>query len=139
MRIRVENFIYKTVIMKFNLKKKLSIVFFIILRSAYCNADTTYEIIHRSGLSENRFDLIFIGDRFFENEMDDYEDQVSKIWHHLSTEHQFWRRYKKFFNVYRIDLISPSFSPDTKGVRNSALGINLKAVNHFFYGMIRRL
>ena len=33
---------------------------------------------------------------------------------------------QEFFNVYRIDLISPSFSNDTKDVRNSALEIDLK-------------
>jgi hypothetical protein len=91
-----------------------------------------FEIINKTGLSENRFDLIFIGDRYFEDDMLSYKEDVSRIWSSLSSEHQFWRRYKKFFNVYRIDLISPSFSNDSKDVRNSALGIDLNLDAPFF-------
>jgi hypothetical protein len=97
------------------------------------SVDPSYETIHDSGPSENRFDLIFIGDRYFEDEMDKYADQIDKVWLELQELHGFWGRYQNFFNVHRIDLVSLLGNPeDLRDVSNSALGINLRANKPFF-------
>lgn len=85
----------------------------------------THETIHNSGSSDNRLDLVFIGDRYFADEMVDYEKDVETIWSGMQSNYAFWNRYKNFVNVHRIDLVSILNNPDDiKDVNNSAFGID---------------
>jgi hypothetical protein len=84
-----------------------------------------YTNIQHTGGSKNRFDLVFIGDRYFENEMDKYFEDVNYIWEALPRHYAFWNRYKNFFNVHRIDMISRLNRPeDINDPSNSAFGID---------------
>ena len=84
-----------------------------------------YTSIQNTGRSENRFDLVFIGDRYFEDEMNKYFEDVNYIWEALSRHYAFWNRYKNFFNVHRIDMISYLNRPeDINDPSNSAFGID---------------
>jgi hypothetical protein len=62
----------------------------------------THETIHNSGSSDNRLDLVFIGDRYFADEMVDYEKDVETIWSGMQSNYAFWNRYKNFVNVHII-------------------------------------
>lgn len=84
-----------------------------------------FESIHYTGPSENRLDLVFIGDRYFSDEMGEYEKDVNVIWQHLQKNYAFWDRYKNFFNIHRIDLVSELKNPDDiKDANNSAFGLD---------------
>jgi len=84
-----------------------------------------FESIHYTGPSENRLDLVFIGDRYFADEMVDYEKDVETIWSAMQNNYAFWNRYKNFVNVHRIDLVSTLNNPDDiKDVNNSAFGLD---------------
>ena len=84
-----------------------------------------FESIHHTGRSENRLDLVFIGDRYFADEMGEYKEDVNVIWEHLQKNYTFWNRYKNFFNVHRIDLVSELKNPDDiKDVNNSGFGLD---------------
>jgi hypothetical protein len=86
---------------------------------------TSYETIHNSGSSDNRLDLVFIGDRYFADEMVNYEKDVETIWSGMQNNYAFWNRYQNFVNIHRVDLVSALNNPeDIKDVNNSAFGLD---------------
>ena len=86
---------------------------------------TSYNTIHSSGASDNRLDLVFIGDRYFSDEIKQYEADVDNIWKSLYGEYAFWNRYKNFINVHRIDMVSVLNNPeDIRDSNNSAFGLD---------------
>lgn len=100
--------------------------YYLLLTFFYFNLfATSYETIHNSGSSDNRIDLVFIGDRYFADEMEKYESDVSGIWGGLKSHYAIWNRYSNFFNVHRIDLISKLNNPeDINDISNSAFGLD---------------
>ena len=84
-----------------------------------------HESLQQTGRSENRFDLVFIGDRYFADEMDQYHSDVNCIWQGMTEHYAFWNRYKNFFNIHRIDLVSiENNASEIRDPSNSAFGID---------------
>lgn len=101
---------------------KYWILFLLVLVNVY---SVEFEVIQETGDSRNRYDLVFIGDRYFEGEMQEYAEDVNYIWAALSKHYAFWNRYKNFFNVYRLDLQSSQINTEEiKDPINSAFGID---------------
>ena len=64
--------------------------YYLLLTFFYFNLfATSYETIHNSGSSDNRLDLVFIGDRYFADEMVDYEKDVETIWSGMQSNYAF--------------------------------------------------
>jgi hypothetical protein len=99
-----------------------------------CSAqDLSSTSVFSSGPSINRFDLLFVGDRYFEGDMGTYAADIDRIWNSMRADHTFWSRYQFFFNIHRVDLVSSWVNTnDIKHVDNSALGIDLNLNGPFF-------
>ncbi|MFF5206451.1 M64 family metallopeptidase [Streptosporangium sp. NPDC000396] len=82
--------------------------------------------IEVNGPSENRIDLVFVGDGYTEAELGRYGEQVAAKWALLSNREPF-KSYRKLFNVWRVDIPSPvsgvSGDPSRDVVRNTPLGM----------------
>jgi hypothetical protein len=101
---------------------KYWILFLLVLVNVY---SVEFEVIQETGDSRNRYDLVFIGDRYFEGEMQEYAEDVNDIWFGLIKDYAFWNRYKNFFNVYRLDAISVESNPEEiRDPGNSYLGLD---------------
>ncbi len=101
---------------------KYWILFLLVLVNVY---SIEFEVIQETGDSRNRYDLVFIGDRYFEGEMQEYAEDVNDIWFGLIKDYAFWNRYKNFFNVYRLDAISVENNlEEIRDPVNSYLGLD---------------
>ena len=90
-------------------------------------AEISFETIHKTGPSKNRFDIVFFNDLYFDGETNAYVKQVSLVWAKLKKELHFWNRYQNFFNVHRIDLPTvPRSSVNRLRDFSSPFGINYK-------------
>ncbi|WP_433253764.1 M64 family metallopeptidase [Streptosporangium sp. CA-135522] len=79
-----------------------------------------------NGPSANRIDLVFVGDGYTGAELGVYGDQVAAKWALLSGREPF-KSYRRLFNVWRVDIPSPtsgvSGDPARDVVRNTPLGM----------------
>lgn len=64
-------------------------------------------LVHDAGPPDNRVNLVFIGDGYTEDELDDWAAHVDEmVMRMLSDESPPYDRYANFINIYRIDLVS---------------------------------
>lgn len=78
-----------------------------------------------NGPSDNRIDLVYLGDGFTSAELGGYADQVASSWTRLTSYEPFASR-RKMFNVWRIDITSAvsgvSGDPTSDVVKDTPLG-----------------
>lgn len=77
-----------------------------------------------NGPSENRVDIVFLGDGFTSDQLDDYAEVVDGMLSHLFQDEVF-SRYQDYFNVHRIDVVSQESGADIPAQDvfvNTALG-----------------
>ena len=109
-------------------------VFSLFCPSTFSFGEISYETIHKTGPSVNRFDIVFFNDLYFDGETNAYAKHVSFAWNELKTKQQFWNRYEKFFNIHRVDVPTvPKISIDSVERFTSPLGIKYI----FGYGRIQ--
>ena len=89
-----------------------------------------------NGATDNRIDIVFVGDGYTENELEDYAADVDRIIPEFFSKSPL-QEYSPFFNVHRVDVISAESGVDndpTQGIdRDTALGM------HFFCSNTERL
>jgi len=77
-----------------------------------------------NGPSENRIDLVFVGDGYTAAQLGQYASDVDSVWPTFLAEPPL-AEYVSYFNLYRVDVISPESGVDndpTNGIqRNTAL------------------
>lgn len=90
-------------------------------------APVTVTPVEVHGPSENRIDIVFIGDGYTQAELDVYAGQVSRAWQLLAGREPF-RSYRGLFNVWRVDVISAvsgvSGDPTADVRRDTPLGMS---------------
>ncbi|GII62243.1 hypothetical protein Skr01_23280 [Sphaerisporangium krabiense] len=78
-----------------------------------------------NGPSDHRIDLVFLGDGYTAGEQGSYAGQVKANWELLAAREPF-KSYRKLFNVWRVDIVSPvsgvSGDPTADVVKNTPLG-----------------
>lgn len=62
--------------------------------------------IRRSGDPANRITLVLLGDGYTESQQGLFDDQADRAWHSLMDIEPF-RTYQGFFNIRRVDVVSP--------------------------------
>jgi hypothetical protein len=67
--------------------------------------------IQQTGASDQRFDLVFVGDGYTTAELDLYHDHVLSKWTELSAVEPF-KSYRQYFNVWQVDVVSPQSGVD---------------------------
>lgn len=88
--------------------------------------DTAWESesIRWFGPSDNRIDMVFVGDGYQANDLQAYRDQVELAWKFLEVKEPY-ATYRRYFNVHRVDVISVDEGVDNdpkQGIaRNTAL------------------
>jgi hypothetical protein len=87
----------------------------------------SYTTIVNNGPSQNRLDLVFMGDGYTQSQLGTlYPQHIDEMLHHLFSEDEDpFPRYAKFFNVHRIDIASAQSGADVppNGIfRDTALG-----------------
>lgn len=85
---------------------------------------TTVTEIQRTGLSVNRFDIVFLGDGYTAEEQDEFLAHARARWAELATISPY-SRYQNFFNVWAVNVVSEESGVDndpTLGIeRDTAL------------------
>ncbi len=61
--------------------------------------------IQQTGASDQRFDLVFVGDGYTASELVTYHGHVVDKWNELSAVEPF-RSYKRYFNVWQVNVVS---------------------------------
>lgn len=88
------------------------------------------------GPTSNRVDIVFLGDGYQEHELDTYDEHIDGMLAHMFAQQPF-SRYREFFNVHRISVISnesgADVPPDGEFV-DTALG-----AKYYFDGTTERL
>lgn len=83
-----------------------------------------FETIRWFGPSDNRIDMVFVGDGYQANDLLSYRTQVEQAWQFLEVREPY-ATYRRYFNVHRVDVISVDEGVDndpTQGIaRNTAL------------------
>ncbi|MEU4739457.1 M64 family metallopeptidase [Actinosynnema sp. NPDC023658] len=75
--------------------------------------------IQQTGASDQRFDLVFVGDGYTSAELPLFHDHVVSKWNELSAVEPF-RSYRQYFNVWQVDVVS-----NQSGVDNDpSLGVD---------------
>lgn len=99
-------------------------------------AQSTVTEIQRTGPSKNRIDVVFLGDGYTAAEQDAYLAQVRARWAQLTAISPY-SRYKNFFNVWAVNVVSPDSGVDN----DPGLGIDRDTAldSYFFCSGIERL
>jgi len=88
-------------------------------------AEATLTPVEIHGPSENRIDLVFLGDGYTADEQDLYDEQMKAAWELLSEREPF-HTYRDLFNVWSINITSPvsgvSGDPTADVVKDTPLG-----------------
>lgn len=74
-------------------------------------AESGLHALHVSGPSENRFDLVIMGDGYTAEEQDVFEDHARDKWDEIATTEPF-ASYLSFFNVWLVDVESAESGVD---------------------------
>lgn len=91
---------------------------------------------YRTGSSDNRVDIVFLGDGYQAHELDLYEQHINGMLDHMFAQQPF-NRYEQFFNLHQIDVISEESGADVPPQNefvDSALGSK-----YYFDGVTERL
>ncbi|MBB6346307.1 M64 family metallopeptidase [Nonomuraea muscovyensis] len=95
-------------------------------------APPTVVALQRTGPSDRRFDLVFVGDGYTAAELGAFRNHVAGKWAHMITVEPF-RSYKDSFNVWMVNVVSPESGVDHdpyRGVsRDTALGMGFWCAN----------
>ncbi|AXX34026.1 hypothetical protein KCV87_22410 [Actinosynnema pretiosum subsp. pretiosum] len=75
--------------------------------------------IQETGAPGDRFDLVFVGDGYAEGDLPAYRRDAQSKWEELSEVEPF-KTYKQYFNVWRVDVISPESGVDNDPSLGSA-------------------
>jgi|SoiMetStandDraft_2_1073263.scaffolds.fasta_scaffold05881_4 IgA peptidase M64 len=99
-------------------------------------AKSTVTEIQRTGPSKNRIDVVFLGDGYTAAEQEAYLAQVRARWAQLTAISPY-SRYKNFFNVWAVNVVSPDSGVDN----DPSLGIDRDTAldSYFFCSGIERL
>ncbi len=65
-----------------------------------------------TGPSQNRVDIMFIGDGYQAHELDTYERHIASMLNHMLVIQEPFNRYANYFNVHRIELFSAESGAD---------------------------
>ncbi|MEU5992439.1 M64 family metallopeptidase [Spirillospora sp. NPDC047418] len=88
-------------------------------------APATVTPIEVNGPSENRIDLVFLGDGYTAGEQDLAAEHIRRSWEVLAAREPF-RSYRELFNVWEVGIVSPvsgvSGDPSADVVKNTPLG-----------------
>ncbi|MEU5691484.1 M64 family metallopeptidase [Actinosynnema sp. NPDC020468] len=77
------------------------------------------EVVQQTGPSDQRFDLVLVGDGYTEDDLDTYRAHVAGKWAELSAVEPF-KSYKDKFNVWQVDVLSPESGVDNDPALGSA-------------------
>jgi hypothetical protein len=91
-----------------------------------------FETIRWFGPSDNRIDMVFVGDGYQANDLTAYRNHAEGAWQFLEAREPY-ATYRRYFNVHRVDVISADEGVDndpTPGIsRNTALDMAFWANN----------
>ncbi|CCH35287.1 M64 family metallopeptidase [Actinosynnema sp. NPDC047251] len=75
--------------------------------------------VQQTGPSDQRFDLVFVGDGYTSSELDTYHRHVVGKWDELSAVEPF-KSYKQYFNVWQVNVVSAESGVDNDPALGSA-------------------
>ncbi|RKT57889.1 M64 family metallopeptidase [Saccharothrix australiensis] len=75
--------------------------------------------IQRTGPSDQRFDLVFVGDGYTASELGAYHEHAVGKWNELAAVEPF-KSYRQYFNVWRVDVVSRESGVDHDPVLGTA-------------------
>ncbi|MFD1146844.1 M64 family metallopeptidase [Saccharothrix hoggarensis] len=75
--------------------------------------------VQETGAPDQRFDLVFVGDGYTADDLDDYHAHVVGKWAELSAVEPF-KSYKEYFNVWQVDVVSAESGVDHDPALGSA-------------------
>ena len=90
-----------------------------------------------TGPSANRIDIVFIGDDYTEDTLDNFADVVDQIRGDLFTVSPF-KEYRDYFNVRRIDIAAGEYSMSTSRFRTEDALEHLEADQHEIVALVSK-